>query len=172
MKELYLALIALLRVTYTAEQLHVDIWNDQLASMEGQEIYSFRMPAVFFEFQNTSDVQTLGKGLQIYNDLIVRAHVVHQELDAADGTVDRNVAALVFKQDIFALLDVAEPTGAAMFARNGEEEDKSHTNIYHFIQDYKTNYVDKSRERPIGAVLTTPPTTLELDVEIVDEIDE
>ena len=172
MKNLYLDIIARIRSKITEAVLpHIDIWNNQIEQMEAQELYTFPVPAVFIELVNTQDVQQLGKGLQIYNDLTIIFHVVHQQLDAGDGFQDRNDEVFDLKQTLYAALDNFEPDGAGMFARQSETEDKSHTNIYHFLQQYKTNFVDISRQKPIGGVFTTPPTDLEINpVTVVDEI--
>lgn len=171
MKQLYLDIIAKLRADFTEDNLpHIDIWNDQVNQMEDQNIYSFPTPSVFIELISTNDIQRLGGGFSIYNNLVVRVHYVHQQLDAGDGTQERNLTVFDQKQLIFAALDNYEPNGGGMFNRTSEEQDESHTNIYHFIQDYETNYVDVSRKTPIGGIIKTPPTDLELNVVPVTEI--
>lgn len=153
-----------------ASTVFSDIWNSQADNMENQKLYSFPTPAIFIEFLNLEDIQDLGKGLQIYNDMTVRVHIIHRQEDTGDGNQDQNIDVYTFKQAVFAALDKFEPTGAVMFSRKGEFQDTDHTNIYHFIQDYKTNYVDSSRKTPIDGVTKAAPTDLELTKTIVDEI--
>lgn len=171
MKQLYLDIIAKLRAGLTTTAVpHIDVWNDQVNSIEQQKIYSFATPAVFVELFNTNDIQRLGGGYTIYNNLRVRIHVVDQKLDAGDGTQERNLTVFDLKQTVFSVLDNYEPDRAGMFHRGSEDEDKSHTNIYHFMQEYMTNLVDTFRKLPIDGVTKAPPTVLELTKTIVDEI--
>lgn len=169
MKQLYLDIEAKIKAE-VPEVKHVDIWNNQLDSQEEQDIYSFEMPAVFIEFADLNDIQQLGGGMQIYNDMLVIAHVCHQELDAGDGTIDRDVNVFTLKQKVFMALNKFQPTGCASFDRKGETQDINHTNIYHYIQSYKTNYVDAQRVEPVGSITKTPPTQLEVTATKVNAI--
>lgn len=151
---------------------HIDIWNDQVNRVEKGESYTYNYPAVFVEFLNLENIKQLGLGYQLYDDLIVRLHTIHQQLDAGDGTLDRNIAVLTLKQSIFAKMNKFEPTQATQFARFSEGQDTSHTNLYHHMQDYRTNWVDVAAKQPATTVTKSPPTTLEITpVTIETEID-
>lgn len=125
---------------------YVRNWNDQLNLDEKQEGYSFPMPAIFPEFLNPSDIKQLGDGCQLYDPLIVRLHILHWELDAADGNMEQNLNVLDFAQAVYAKMQRFEPDGAVVFVRISEERDYNHKGVYHFVQDYKTNYIDLSKQ--------------------------
>ena len=69
----------------------VDVWNNQLELAEQQQQYSFPLPACFIEVLNVQEPKQLGDGVQLYDQLIVRLHIVHEQLDAGDGTMERNL---------------------------------------------------------------------------------
>jgi hypothetical protein len=69
----------------------VDVWNNQLDLAEQQQQYSFPFPAGFIEVLNVQEPKQLGDGVQLYDQLIVRIHILHNQLDAGDGTMERNM---------------------------------------------------------------------------------
>ena len=141
------------------------MWNDQLNLDETQEQYSFPMPAVFVEFLNDQEIKQLGDGLQLYDNLIVRLHILHMELDAADGTMEQNLNVFDFMQEVYKKMQRFEPAQAAAFVRVSEARDYLHGNVYHGIQDYKTNYVDNSMQ------ISTDGTTIDAgDVTLVPTV--
>jgi hypothetical protein len=54
-----------------------------------------------------------------------------------------------------------EPDKASAFFRVNEERDYYHTNVYHFMQDYKTTYLDDSAQRSTDgfSIKLTPKIT-------------
>lgn len=125
----------------------VDVWNNQLDLAEQQQQYSFPLPAAFIEILNVQEPKQLGDGVQLYDQLIVRLHIVHEQLDAGDGTMERNLDVFDLTQKTFKRMQGFEPDKASAFFRVNEERDYYHTNVYHFIQDYKTTYLDDSAQR-------------------------
>lgn len=125
----------------------VDVWNNQLELAEQQQQYSFLLPAAFIEILNVQEPKQLGDGVQLYDQLIVRLHIVHEQLDAGDGTMERNMDVFDLTQKTFKRMQGFEPDKASAFFRVNEERDYYHTNVYHFTQDYKTTYLDDSAQR-------------------------
>jgi hypothetical protein len=128
------------------------VWNDQLTLDEQQEGYSFPMPALFPEILNQQEAKQLGDGIQLFENLIVRIHTIHWQLDAGDGTMEQNLDVFDFQNEVYKKMDGFTPAGAGTFVRGAEERDYQHKGVYHSIQDYKTNYLDTSRQRSTDGV--------------------
>lgn len=139
----------------------VDVWNNQLELAEQQQQYSFPLPASFIEILNVQEPKQLGDGVQLYDQLIVRLHIVHEQLDAGDGTMERNLDVFDLTQKTFKHMQGFEPDKASAFFRVNEERDYYHTNVYHFMQDYKTTYLDDSAQRSTDgfSIKLTPKIT-------------
>ena len=139
----------------------VDVWNNQLELAEQQQQYSFPLPASFIEILNVQEPKQLGDGVQLYDQLIVRLHIVHEQLDAGDGTMERNLDVFDLTQKTFKRMQGFEPDKASAFFRVNEERDYYHTNVYHFMQDYKTTYLDDSAQRSTDgfSIKLTPKIT-------------
>lgn len=160
MKALYLAIKAQLDAKVPG--LFIHIFNNQFDLTENKEMYSFPYPAVFVEFINDQPIEQLGGGYQIYNPLTVRIHIAHDFYNNSDGTMEQNLLIFDVKDSVYKALQKFEPAGAVQFIRTSETQDYDHTNIYHFIQDYTTNYVDQNASEPVNGVLSGAPITLQL----------
>lgn len=124
------------------------VWNNQIEGEEDiNKQYSIPLPATLVEFVNPQEIKQLGDGVQLYDVLIVRVHILHWQIDAADGTMEQNLDAYDFAQEVYKKLQGWEPDGAVAFVRINEERDFQHKGLYHLIQDYKTNYIDDSMQR-------------------------
>lgn len=161
MKALYLAIKERIESLAPAVKF-IHVFNNQFELTENGQIYSFPFPCVFIEFQNDQPVQQLGNGIQIYQPLIIRVHIGHNQYDAADGTMEQDLNVFDLKQQVFSALQKFEPAGAVMFIRTNETQDTNHTNIYHFIQEYTTSYVDQQQAEPVGGITADPPFELDL----------
>lgn len=150
MKALILAIEAQLKTVPGVK--FVLVWNDQVNQLEYQTQYSFTMPAIFVEFVNPHEIKQLGDGLQLYDPLIVRLHILDHELDAGSEGMERNLAVMDFAQEVFKVMQGFEPDGAAQFVRIAEERDYQHKGVYHLIQDYNTNYLDCSKQKSTDGV--------------------
>lgn len=170
MRQLFLDIQAKLTtdLSGTYPDIFIRMFNGQFDDIDqgegGSKLYSFPFPCVFIEFI-TDSIQQMGGGYQIYDPLIVRAHIGHSQLDAGDGTIDQNLDALDLMQSVYKSLQKFNPVGCNHWVRIAEEQDKNHTNVYHGIQDFRTNYIDQDAKEPIGEQTTTPPTNLDLTVD-------
>lgn len=162
MKQLFLDIKAHL-LAQVPELAFIQMFNNQFELIESQETYSFPFPCCFIEFLADNPVQQLGNGVQIYDPLTVRIHIGHDFYNAIDGTQEQDLEVFDLKQKVFKALNKFEPNGATVFIRFSETQDTNHTNVYHFIQDYKTNYVDWDRSEPINPTASTPPITLTIN---------
>jgi hypothetical protein len=153
----------------------IHVWNNYAEKLKstdenGAPVYGINHPSLFVEFQAPNDVEQLGGGVQIYDPLIVRVHILHNEIDATNGDMDQNLNVFALKQKVFQALQGFEPDGCVAFVRISEEQDYDHTNLYHFIQTYQTNFVDTSMMNPVNGQETTGTTTLNETIEIDTQI--
>jgi|GEM_PF-2294246 len=135
---------------------HVRMWNNQLDTLFNGESYMFPFPAVFIEF-DTSQIQQLGEGRQLYNPLIFKLHICNWQLDAGDdATFEQNLEIYTLKNTVYTyiqkfqpgLTDENNPAGSCI--RILEEQDYSHKGVYHYIQTYKTTLVDYQMTEPVN----------------------
>ena len=144
-------------------ELFVAVYNGQFEQIEAQEIYSFPFPCAFIEIVSESEVEQLGNGVQIFDPLYVKIHIGHTFYNGDNQ--EENLAIFDLKQTIFQALQKFEPDGAVAFIRLSEEQDTDHTDVYHFIQTYTTNYVDTTMIEPVGGVEVQPPFNLDLTID-------
>lgn len=146
----------------------VQMYNSQFADMDrderGASIYSFPLPAAFIEFEDDLQYLQLGNGVQLIDPLFIKIHIAHEYYDAQDGTMEQNLEIFNLRQKVYMALQKFEPNGAVAFMRINETQDKHHTNLYHYIQTYQTNFIDSERQEPVNGVIKDPPTDLDLTV--------
>lgn len=158
----------LLALLETSSIKFARIWNNQFQYMEDQSIESFPMPCVFVEVIAPNTVAGLGITV---SDLIVRIHIGANELDSQTGTIEQNVNIFALRDEMIALLTYKELTGCSGLQKVSEEQDFSHTNVYHYILEFICSFVDTKGDQRLIQINTTPPTTLEINpIEIVTEI--
>ena len=148
----------------------IHVWNNQLELIDQSKTYETQYPACFIEFIPES-IKQLGAGLQSFDPLTLRFHIIHRMLDAVDGTMEQNLDVFDLKKRVFKLLQKFEPTGASMFQRTLETPDHRHGSLYEFIQEYKTEYIENTALEPVNGK-EVPPDTLKLTISLtVDEVD-
>lgn len=182
MKLLFLAMQQYLLTLFTDAQTvgqsqwlvnFIRVWNDQDRDLdEGKSVSEFALsneeghtPPVFIEFPDRIDWMQLGNGVQAVDDLRIRVHVLVALVDSQDETMEQNLDALAIAQRIYEQFDewmpgnmtiggVNQPIPVGVMNRIGDVQDKNHPQVYHFIQEYSTTWVDNSRQRPIGGKLS------------------
>ncbi len=167
---LYNKLIAVQGVSF------VHKWNNQLQLIMqdgGARSEMFTFPAVFIAFK-TNEIQQLGEGRQLfYVDFDL--HILDWQLDSGDGNFEQNLTVYDLKDKIFqaiqkyqpGLADTTVPVGACI--RVSEQEDNDHAGVYHFIQSYKTTYIEQLMAEPVNGIDSITPIPLELDI-TTDEV--
>lgn len=150
-------------VTEDNALFYVQMWNNQLAGWKDEYLkianidepsrdtttYSVNYPAILIEFDHVENEQ-MGNGWQIYNDLIIRVHLVHEQLDAMDGTMEQNLDVYNLADAVYAALQKYKPPGCVEVIRQKHGLDWNHGNLYHYILEFGTNYIDSSRNEPIA----------------------
>lgn len=159
---------------------YVQMWNNQLASWRdsfkkvgddelvtgSNNTYIPQMPAILIEFANINPIE-LGAGVQLFDELIVRVHIVHEKLDAGDGTMEQNLEVFALVDQVYKVLNKFRPAGCIEFIRqNPQEPDYNHNGLYHYIETFVTNYVDNSQLEPVGGV---PANITKLEIDIMPE---
>jgi hypothetical protein len=166
-KQLFLAIKGQLETEVPSIQF-IQMYNRQFDLIDqgegGSLIYSFPFPCVFVEFVSPSPIKQLGGGYQIYDPLLVNIHIGHELYDAGDGSMEQNLDVFDLRTLVYKALQKFEPSGAVAFMRTEETQDTNHKAIYHFIQEYTTNYIDNGMAEPVGGVTKDPPTDLDLTV--------
>lgn len=162
MKDLYLAVKARI-IAQCPDIQFVHIYNNQFSQItdEGRDNFSFPFPCAFVEIVAPNEIQQLGNGAQLYEGVIVRIHIGDDYYNNyTDGSQDENLRIFDLRQSVYDALQKFTPDKCVTFVRVEESQDFDHTNVYHYIQDYKTNYVDISRVEPVGGSVGEPPFTL------------
>lgn len=170
MKKFFLALKD--RISTVADILYIHKWNNQLALII-QDAHArsqmFSMPAVFIAF-NTSDIQQLGEGRQLFN-VAFDLHILHWQVDTGDGNFEQNLDVYDLKDKVFqavqkfqpGITDSTVPVGSCI--RVSEQEDNDHNGVYHFIQSYRTTWIEELMAEPVNGIDWSPvPMPFELDI--------
>jgi hypothetical protein len=117
------------------------IWNNQVAHDKDGTQASFLKPAVFVEVQNGVTWQQLGEGYQSA-DLAFCIHLVHEQLDAADGTMEQDLVIFDLRDQVLNKLALYEPTGCGPLTHVGEQQDFDHDNVYHYTVNFICNFTE------------------------------
>ena len=134
----------------------VAVWNDHLNRAMKGDGYSFLFPAAFVEIQDfAEEVWGLGVSTQ---DINITIHICHRQEDAGDGTLDQNLDVFDYRTYVrkqFTNLDISN-CGTLMFSK--EKEDFKHRNVYHFLETFKTKYVDVSGSPYLNGTFIIKPS--------------
>jgi hypothetical protein len=146
--------------------LNVRVWNNQLKWIEEANIENQPLPAAFLEVPALKFNRLLNAVDEA--DAIWRVHLIHEYLDAGDETTyEQDLAIFALRDSVVALLSQFVPTGGGILVRVAEEMDYNHTNLYHYIIDFKSAFIDtKGSPYDTGRTdyqFTTGPTTLKND---------
>lgn len=148
------------------------IYNSQDIDFDeekGARIYDFLKPALLIEIDDEqTNLDQLGAGVQIFDPCVIKFHIIDEKFDEMDGTLEQNLTVYDLKQEVFLAFDGWKPNGGSAWVRKYEKRDHNHTNIYKFIQEWVSTYIDQSNKQP--SMQKAPPTALETDITIVNEI--
>lgn len=142
---------------------YVRVFNNQFQYMEEQAIEAFPMPCCFVEVSGENE--NAGMGYTVA-DLLFKIHIGAVEYDAGDGTMGQNLSIFALRDEVVALLTYKELTGCSGLQKVNEAQDFSHTNVYHYIVEFKCSQVDSKGQQEAGMVENTPPVVLDLNITI------
>jgi hypothetical protein len=147
-------------------------WNNQvelLYAEDGSKNPMFLFPACFISFK-ASEIMQLAQGVQLYENLIVDLHILDWQIDAGDGTMEQDLGIYDLKEQIYSVMNKFKVNSAGdsagTFMRIAEEDDDKHYGVYHFVQRYKTSFVDNSLQEPVSGIPSTVPMPVEADVKV------
>ena len=120
--------------------LYTRIWNNQIRDAEIGKLYDYPKPCVFLEIINEAKYEEIGCGVQSC-DLGIRCHLIH-EFYNEDGTFEQDLAIFDLRDSIISALSFYQPTACNPIIRTGESQDYNHSNLYHYIIDFITNFTD------------------------------
>lgn len=126
--------------------------------MEDGKIESYPLPATFIEVVPAQEHTQLGAGYT-ESDVTFRIHIVQSEYDAGDGTMEENKTIFGLRDTVVALLTYYEPPGCSGLMKVAESQDYEHTNVYHYILDFKASFIDTT-----GAIVPIETTISVLEV--------
>lgn len=143
------------------------IWNNQVRYENDGKLADFPKPAAFVEVINNPVFEQIGIGFRS-SDIGFNIHLVAEEFDSEQGTMEQNLTVFDLRDRIIALLSNWRPTACSVMTSTTEQQDFEHTNIYHYIISFVCNFIDsKGSQYDTGAgvyVDSNAPTELELTV--------
>lgn len=143
---------------------YVRVFNNQFAQMENGDVETFPMPCAFIEILSPNPYDQLGIGYTI-GELVTRVHIGMVEYDAQDGTFEQNLSIFALRDAIIALLQYYQPVGASKLMKIAETQDYEHTNVYHYMIDFKCSFVDSAGRTDGDLIEKDPPTDLVVNAE-------
>jgi hypothetical protein len=135
------------------------IWNNQFKYMEAQQIESYPFPCAFIEVLMPNNYDQLGLGFTA-SEVTFRIHIGQTQYDAGDGTMEQNTSIFNLRNTIITLLTYYEPPLCSALQKVSETQDYEHTNVYHYIIDFKCSYIDEPGDQTTSQIIKQPPTTL------------
>jgi len=140
------------------------VWNNQFALQEDGQIYSFPFPCCFIEIVNP-DHNQLGLGFT-QSDLIIRFHIGQTYYnDPNNGTIEQNLTIFDLRDELVSAFTYYEPVLCSGLMKVHEEQDFEHTNVYHYILDFKCSFVDTVGDTTTTQVIKPAPTDLTVNAE-------
>lgn len=148
-------------------KLYTRLWNNQLQRMREQQIEAFPLPAAFVEFVSYTEFENVGVKV-IAGKVKFKIHILHEFLDAQDGTMGQDLVIFDLKDQINRRLYDAVLTGCSTLVRIGESSANDFDNVHEYVLEYQVHFMD-SVNSPYDSgngkyIQTTPPTQLQLTV--------
>jgi len=118
----------------------VRIYNNDLQNMDDGKVDSFQYPAIFISFPEAVIYRDYGSGIQNTEEIAIRFHI-------ADKYFKDSYILDIFdlKEAVFNKIHKFQPAGCSSFVRFSEQTDENRGNVYAFIQDYKTKFINDSK---------------------------
>lgn len=126
----------------------INIFNNQINRMEDGSGYSFNYPAVFVETE-IINTERYGMGYNAY-DVWLIIHLVDEMLDDTLGNLDRNIQVFEYRDLVIQSIDGWSATQSGTILYENGKQDYDHTNLYHYVLNFKAHIVDPtSNKMPI-----------------------
>lgn len=138
------------------------IWNDQLARMRDDSQYAIQNPSCYIQLETTNFGQ-LGCEYQGL-DILISIHIIAEELNALDNTIDNFYSIFTLRDDVIYALSLFNADMGGFMQKENEYQDYEHTNLYHYVLQYRMHWIDDAAIRP--KIIKNPPTDLDIKIEI------
>ena len=149
-------------LTEITDLQYVRVFNNQFAQMENGTVESFPMPCSFIEIVSPNNYDQLGVGYTI-SDLNIRVHLGIVEYDAGSGNMEQNLTIFALRDKVIKKLTYHELSGCSGLMKIAESQDYEHTNVYHYMIDFKCSFVDNAGATDSDLIIKEPPTDLEIN---------
>ncbi len=117
-------------------------------------------PAVFFEFASPSEVLSIGGGVQVFDPMFVKIHVIHKFLNNTDGGTELNLDYYDLGKEVYSWFEGYKIEGAdygsSPLNRTSVEDDDEDDNLYQYRILYATTWTDNSLKWPRGGYEQAP----------------
>jgi hypothetical protein len=148
---------------------YVAIFNNQVREEQDGKTFDFPKPAILIEIENPNQgLQTLGQDNVTVSEITWRISIVHEQLDAADGTLDQNLDVFDYRDLVKVAMTGIRPKNCSHWMYVEESQDYAHNNIYVYSIGFKCSFVD-TKGSPLDPDSNTyitfePPIALDLGV--------
>lgn len=148
---------------------YVAIFNNQVREEQDGKTFDFPKPALLIEIENPNQgLQTLGQDNVTVSEITWRISIVHEQLDAADGTLDQNLDVFDYRDLVKVAMTGIRPKNCSHWMYVEESQDYAHNNIYVYSIGFKCSFVD-TKGSPLDPDSNTyitfePPIALDLGV--------
>lgn len=162
-----LATLQVVNGDHNTVSLYVRVWNNQIRYEADGKLYDFPKPAAFIEVVSPATFEILGQGYRS-SDVSFRIHLTHENYNN-EGTFEQDLSIFDLRDKVIALLTGYRPANCGPLNAVSEQQDFEHTNVYHYVIDFVTNFTDTIGSRldvnnPNAFIESTPPIELEIDV--------
>jgi hypothetical protein len=76
--------------------------------------------------------------------------------------MDQNLNVIDLRDKLIAALTYKMFDNCSSLMRCKEEQDYSHTNIYHYMVSFVCSYIDRAGDQSVNDIIKQPPTDLEI----------
>lgn len=144
------------------------IYNGQFDMLDGSEMYSFPMPCAFIEVLNPAASLPLLGGF-IQKDIVIRVHIGVDFYNDTNGMMEQNFVVFDVRDAVLRAMNGYKPENCSTLQMVGESQDYAHTNVYHYMVDFATTFIDTTcdeQETDDGTMIEVEGITLEVNAEI------
>lgn len=141
-------------------KLYARVWNNQIRYEADGKLYDFPKPAAFIEIVSPATFEILGQGYRSC-DVNFRVHLTHENYNN-EGTFEQDLLIFDLRDKVIQLLTAYRPSGCGPLNCMAESQDFEHSNTYHYILDFVTNFTDDTAKWLF--IEKAPPTDVEFDI--------
>lgn len=138
---------------------YIGIWNNQLLDMKEGKIFDFQKPALFFEFI-ADQVDAIGAGVQVFDPLFIKCHIIDDFLDEGNGLIELNTRTFGLADKLYKGFQlkriIGDDYGTSPLNRTSLELDTDSDGNYHHITTFTTTWTDNSAPEPEGGYEIDP----------------